>query len=159
MAACLTRAVRYSCQGAMDGVYCSNTFMYERCFNWTDTLIEANPTNFNKLAQNVARGIRPRAAAVHSAVCADGIGSIEVTRKGGVRDGGCDGGDVGCVQGAIFEASEARWPSYHDKYNSGQRAQGQGAMPPVAGDHGGDGPAWQCDAPLARCRRCGSDGT
>ena len=34
--------------GAYDGVNMSNTFLYERCFNWTGLLIEASPTKIHR---------------------------------------------------------------------------------------------------------------
>lgn len=41
--------------GALDGVTGSNTIIFERCLGWRGLLIEANPSNFNKLA--VSKGI------------------------------------------------------------------------------------------------------
>jgi hypothetical protein len=52
--------------GAYDGIQGSNTYMLERCLNWSGLLIEANPWTF-KLLQQSGR----RAPTVHGAVCAD----------------------------------------------------------------------------------------
>ena len=52
--------------GAYDGIQGSNSYMLERCLNWTGLLIEANPRTF-KLLQQSGR----RAPIVHGAVCAD----------------------------------------------------------------------------------------
>lgn len=54
--------------GAYDGVNMSNTYMYERCFNWTGLLVEAQPDNFAALRQRSGRN----ATMVHSAVCSAG---------------------------------------------------------------------------------------
>jgi FkbM family methyltransferase len=54
--------------GAYDGVQLSNTYMLERCFNFTGLLIEANPTNFEKMRSSSGRS---RSRMVHSAVCGD----------------------------------------------------------------------------------------
>ena len=51
--------------GALDGVQLSNTFMLERCFNWSGLLIEANPDNFKQLK----RSGRQLSNFVHSAIC------------------------------------------------------------------------------------------
>ena len=59
------RRPRFVELGALDGMRLSNTLMLERCFNWTGTLIEANPASYQQLAK------ADRAAhKVHSAVCA-----------------------------------------------------------------------------------------
>jgi len=73
--------------GANDGVYLSNTFVLERCFNWTGLLIEANPANFKKLERNTQgpHG-RHRSKAIHSAVC-ERAGTVRVTVGGGVTAG------------------------------------------------------------------------
>ena len=68
--------------GALDGVKYSNTLALERCFNWTGLLIEANPANYEK-----ARRAGRRAALVHAAVCAEGVGSVNVTTRGGPSAG------------------------------------------------------------------------
>lgn len=60
--------------GAYRGISLSNTFMLERCFNWTGVLIEANPKNYAVL-QTAGRS---RSRLVHSAVC-DGDGSTGST--------------------------------------------------------------------------------
>ena len=68
--------------GAYTGVMFSNTIMLERCWNWTGALIEANPTNFVILR----RALRPRARAIHSAVC--GMeGQTEVMAEGDAASG------------------------------------------------------------------------
>ena len=59
--------------GAYQGVSLSNTFMLERCFNWTGVLIEANPKNFAVLKKSGRTG-----RLVHSAVC-DGDGTTGTT--------------------------------------------------------------------------------
>lgn len=46
----------------------SNTFMYERCFNWTGLLIEAQPDNFESLQYHSGR----QSTKILSAVCASG---------------------------------------------------------------------------------------
>ena len=35
--------------GALDGVWLSNTMLYERCLGWNGLLIEASPVNFEKM--------------------------------------------------------------------------------------------------------------
>ena len=68
--------------GAYDGVNMSNTYMYERCFNWTGLLVEAQPDNFAALRQRSGRN----ATMVHSAVCSAGTDPpvVHMTRP---RDG------------------------------------------------------------------------
>jgi FkbM family methyltransferase len=51
--------------GALDGWRMSNTIVLERCFNWTGTLIEANPTSFAQLRRSARNADK-----VHSAICA-----------------------------------------------------------------------------------------
>eukprot|EP00667_Euglena_gracilis_P017489 EG_transcript_18415 len=53
--------------GALDGLKFSNTFYLETCLNWTGRLIEGSRKNFETLRENLQ--YRPRAQAVHSAVC------------------------------------------------------------------------------------------
>ena len=48
--------------GAYTGVELSNTFMLERCFNWTGLLIEANPQNFAQLAASPRTAMKKFAA-------------------------------------------------------------------------------------------------
>lgn len=71
--------------GANDGLYMSNTFMLERCFNWTGLLIEANPKTFRVLRYVKNKGCRS-AQIVHSAACAKS-GTLRVTTGGGVTSG------------------------------------------------------------------------
>ena len=52
--------------GAFDGIQGSNTFMLERCLNWTGLLIEANPHHYLMLLAS-GRTV-PK---IHGAVCAD----------------------------------------------------------------------------------------
>ena len=63
------RRPRFVELGALDGTSLSNTFMLERCFNWTGTLIEANPASYERLVKS-----NRAARKVHSAVCASGGG-------------------------------------------------------------------------------------
>lgn len=68
--------------GALDGEHLSNTFMLEKCFNWTGLLIEANPKSAEKLFAS-ARG---RSYKIHSAVCGSGPdgenGSVQFAASG-----------------------------------------------------------------------------
>ena len=52
--------------GALDGVWLSNTHLYEKCFGWHGLLIEASEINFRKLVKSG----RSNSAFVHSAICA-----------------------------------------------------------------------------------------
>ena len=61
--------------GALDGLKYSNTFVLERCFNWTGVLIEANPASFEQLRL----APRPLSSKIHSAVCS-GTGTVLMTR-------------------------------------------------------------------------------
>ena len=60
--------------GALDGRLGSNTLLLERCFGWNGLLIEALPYNFEKLVQSG----RSRSRFVHSAICKEGIGQVEM---------------------------------------------------------------------------------
>ena len=51
--------------GAYDGVTHSNSYMLERCFGWRGVLIEASPSNFQRLL----KAGRTKSKLVHSAVC------------------------------------------------------------------------------------------
>lgn len=53
--------------GAFDGIQGSNTYMLEKCFNWTGLLIEANPYHY-RLLKHSGRKV----PMVHAAVCDDG---------------------------------------------------------------------------------------
>ena len=61
--------------GAYTGVQLSNTYLLEKCFQWRGLLIEANPSNYAELAHSK----RNHSRFMHAAVCAKGIGSINVT--------------------------------------------------------------------------------
>jgi len=67
--------------GALDGVSFSNTIALERCLDWRGLLVEANPTNYRKLARS-GRLLQK----VHRAVCS-GRGEVEFTEKGGAVAG------------------------------------------------------------------------
>eukprot|EP00322_Chrysochromulina_rotalis_P002325 CAMPEP_0115835328 /NCGR_PEP_ID=MMETSP0287-20121206/4138_1 /TAXON_ID=412157 /ORGANISM="Chrysochromulina rotalis, Strain UIO044" /LENGTH=312 /DNA_ID=CAMNT_0003288783 /DNA_START=220 /DNA_END=1158 /DNA_ORIENTATION=- len=68
--------------GAFDGLSGSNTFMYERCLNWSGILIEANVNNFRALLRS------GRASAmVNAGACNDVNGSLHITSKGGTVAG------------------------------------------------------------------------
>lgn len=64
--------------GALDGVQFSNTFILERCFNWTGLLVEGNPRNFRELNASSRRAHK-----VHSAVCNRTLGHVHMTARGG----------------------------------------------------------------------------
>ena len=64
--------------GAFDGVINSNTFMLERCYAWTGLLIEASPSNYQKLITSSNR----TASMVHSAICAAPGGVLVVSADG-----------------------------------------------------------------------------
>lgn len=57
--------------GAYDGVTFSNTYMLEKCFDWSGLLVEANPANFHKLNTSGRRS-----TLVHSAVCSEEHGGM-----------------------------------------------------------------------------------
>jgi hypothetical protein len=63
--------------GALDGIMGSNTYMLEKCFNWTGVLIEGNEENFKRLSQSDRSSVK-----VHSSVCLS-EGTINMTRGGG----------------------------------------------------------------------------
>ena len=63
--------------GAWDGISLSNTFVLERCYNWTGALIEGNPKNFLALKRS-ARTARK----AHWAVCDKKRGTVRITRDG-----------------------------------------------------------------------------
>ena len=74
--------------GAFDGSTLSNTFMLEYCFNWTGTLIEANPTNYAQLKRSYRASNK-----VHSAICADNGGlnsTVRMTAQGRSTTGQVD---------------------------------------------------------------------
>ena len=60
--------------GAYTGKEYSNTYVLEKCFNWTGVLIEANPKNFAALQSAGRQGSQ----LVHSGIC-DGDGSTGST--------------------------------------------------------------------------------
>ena len=57
--------------GAYDGLSGSNTFMIEKCLNWTGTLVEANVPNFGMLLKS-----NRSAAMVNAGVCPTENGTI-----------------------------------------------------------------------------------
>ena len=71
--------------GAFDGSALSNTWMLEKCMNWTGVLIEANPTNFAKLKKTSRRNT----VKVHSAVCASDA-QIRMVARGASTTGQVD---------------------------------------------------------------------
>ena len=73
--------------GANDGLYMSNTYALERCFNFTGLLIEANPANFKALKRNVKDlRLRSGVTTMHKGVCPTN-GTMRVTAAGGVTSG------------------------------------------------------------------------
>ena len=71
--------------GAYNGIHLSNTYMLERCFNWTGLLIEANPNTYHMLDYVKKKGCRD-AQILHSGACAE-KGFIRVATGGGVTSG------------------------------------------------------------------------
>lgn len=63
--------------GAWDGIRLSNTYMLERCFNWTGALIEANPSNYAQLVRSERRAIK-----INYAICNKDRGFVPITREG-----------------------------------------------------------------------------
>jgi hypothetical protein len=51
-------------QGALDGLFLSNTYALEKMLGWTGVLVEASPLSYQALAVN-----RPGQVTVHCAVC------------------------------------------------------------------------------------------
>ena len=68
--------------GALDGKKFSNTWMLEQCFGWRGVLIEANPLNFAKLNASGRS-----ATMVHSVVCMEGQGTVQISIDGGETAG------------------------------------------------------------------------
>ena len=60
--------------GAFDGEHGSQTFIFERCFDWKGALIEASPDNFEQL-QKSSRKV----ALVHAAVCGEPGGFVNIS--------------------------------------------------------------------------------
>ena len=54
--------------GALDGMRGTNTLHLHTCLNWTGLLVEASPTNYQSLIQNVNK-TRPDAYIKYGAVC------------------------------------------------------------------------------------------
>ena len=67
--------------GANDGMTMSNTLALERCYNWTGLLIEGQPENYRRLANNSAVH-RHRSHIVHSAVCSSANSSTNISARG-----------------------------------------------------------------------------
>lgn len=82
--------------GALDGNRYSNTIVLERCFNWTGILIEANPSNFAKLARSTRKAVK-----VHSGVCS-GIGSVRMTAAGFEEAADVDALPEPMLQGMLY---------------------------------------------------------
>lgn len=55
---------RYLEIGGLDGVKFSNSYVFNRAFNWTGVLVEASPRNYQQLIKN-----RPNDLNVHAGVC------------------------------------------------------------------------------------------
>ena len=55
--------------GALDGLRFSNTYIFEKAFNWRGLLIEAETENFFALERN--RGQGKNAVTLHAAICAE----------------------------------------------------------------------------------------
>jgi hypothetical protein len=51
--------------GALDGIFLSNSLMFERNFGWHSILVEANPKNFKKLLS----APRVNSTKIHAALC------------------------------------------------------------------------------------------
>ena len=77
--------------GALDGLRWSNTLLLEHCYAWSGLLIEANPKSFAELR----RSGRQRSTYRHSAVCAEGVGSVQMS-----ADGDSVAGQVGMMPAA-----------------------------------------------------------
>ena len=67
--------------GAYDGHDRAQTWLLEKCFNWTGVLIEASPQNFAELTRCNRSSVK-----VHSAVC-NGTGEVTVAGGGGTVAG------------------------------------------------------------------------
>ena len=90
--------------GAYTGHEMSQTWLLEKCFNWTGVLIEASPQNFAKLSLCNRSSVK-----VHSAVC-NATGHIMVAGGGGT------------VAGVVedFPRSFAKkWAGVHNRYCGG----------------------------------------
>jgi len=68
--------------GAFDGTTSSNTWMLEKCLGWRGLLLEASPSNFQRLLQS-----ERKATMVHTAACKKGVGSIEISELNGENSG------------------------------------------------------------------------
>lgn len=92
------RGGRYVELGALDGVFLSNTKMYQDAFGWGGVLIEANPANVKQLLQN--RPGPPTNHLIGMAVCKESNGTLRF--KG-------NGGGVGGAVDTMAEAHMQRW--------------------------------------------------
>jgi len=77
--------------GAFDGLRWSNALLLEHCYAWSGLLIEANPKSFVQLR----RSGRQRSIYRHLAVCAEGVGSVQMS-----ADGDSVAGQVGMMPAA-----------------------------------------------------------
>lgn len=56
--------------GALDGVYLSNSALFDRLLGWRGVLIEANLAHYLMLERNIRLGKRRNVSAIHAAACA-----------------------------------------------------------------------------------------
>ena len=79
--------------GALDGVRYSNTYILEKCFNWTGVLIEANPVSYQRLLKSGRRSTM-----IHSGAC-EGNGTITMAMA-------ADGHGLGDLVGGAMVAAQ-----------------------------------------------------
>lgn len=102
--------------GAFDGERLSNTYLLEACFNWTGLLIEAQPTNAQKLLASGRKAVKR-----HSAVC-DPPGTVLMTPKGG---------DVAGQVGAMSTSYLRNWGRMNGMHTEVGRVRSNSSMLPV----------------------------